>query len=368
MALTIKFTPGKVVTPSDLITAAVLNAIANPTIELEGSIGSASIGANAINSLSMLVDGLFTADALGRAKFADGFINTAKLLDGLLSADATGRLKMADGFLTYAKLAQDAKTTGAPVRDGAKNLLLQTAFGSETFRVTGQYDELIVKDINGIPVCLPAKTNLQIDITVGGVNGLDTGAEAGSTWYYIWVIWNGATASGLFSLSSTAPTMPGGYTHKALVGAVRNGAPGGVATDFMRFWQAGNRVWIPDVAIFTGKAGTTTYALLAGADLTAFQAAAAPNAKVVSGMMGTTSAAAHAMAVAACEIDGTLDANAVGASYFSGGSTQLVTNENGGSYRVPMRKSSPPPLTPQLQWKSDGVGSIYRLTVSGYEI
>lgn len=57
-----------------------------------------------------------------------------------------------------------------------------------------------------------------------GVNGLDVGAagsQTASTWYYVWVIWNGTTVAGLLSLSATAPTMPSGYTHKALVSVVR---------------------------------------------------------------------------------------------------------------------------------------------------
>lgn len=356
MALTIRLTPGHVWTAGELVTLALLNATANPTIELEGSIGATSIADNAV-TLTKLIDGILTADAPGRAKMADGYVNTVKLLDGLLSADAAGRLKMADGFLTYAKLAQDAKTTGATLRDGARNLILATSAVTPTQRVTGQYDELVVKDTNGVPVCLPQKTNLLIDITSSGVDGLDTGAEAGSTWYYIWVIWNAttSTASGLLSLSATAPTMPAGYTYKALVGSVRNGAPGGTATDFMRFWQVGNRVFLNDVAVFTAKAGTTTYAVLAGADLTAFQGAVPPNARVAIGMAGTASAAAHAMAVAG-------DVNGLGACYSSQGGVNLATNENGNMYRVPLFAAQ------NLAWKSDGVTSIYRLSVSGYEL
>lgn len=43
---------------------------------------------------------MFTADAAGRGKFANGFVNTALLLDGLLSANAAGQAKMAAGFLS----------------------------------------------------------------------------------------------------------------------------------------------------------------------------------------------------------------------------------------------------------------------------
>lgn len=62
-----------------------------------------------------------------------------------------------------------------------------------------------------------------VDITASGVNGLDTGSEASSTWYHIWAI---AKADGtkdcLLSASATAPTFPSGYTYKAYLGAVYN--------------------------------------------------------------------------------------------------------------------------------------------------
>jgi hypothetical protein len=77
-------------------------------------------------------------------------------------------------------------------------------------------------------------------ITVSGAGGLDTGTEASNTWYYIFAIAQpGGTASALLSLSPTGPTMPGGYTFKALVGAVRNNASG----NFQAFTQKANSVY-----------------------------------------------------------------------------------------------------------------------------
>jgi hypothetical protein len=72
--------------------------------------------------------------------------------------------------------------------------------------------------------------NLTVDITASGANGLDTGSEAASTWYHVYVIWNGSTIAGLLSTSSTAPTMPSGYTHKGYVGAIYNWSSGNFIT------------------------------------------------------------------------------------------------------------------------------------------
>ena len=60
--------------------------------------------------------------------------------------------------------------------------------------------------------------NKTISMTSSGANGLDTGTVAASTEYHAWIIYNGTTVAGLASLSSTAPTLPTGYTYKARVG------------------------------------------------------------------------------------------------------------------------------------------------------
>jgi len=81
--------------------------------------------------------------------------------------------------------------------------------------------------------------NLTVDITVSGVNGRDTGSEASSTWYAVWVIYDGTTVASLLSVSSTAPTMPSGYTYKRLVGFVRNDG----SSNFVDFNQWGDTAW-----------------------------------------------------------------------------------------------------------------------------
>jgi hypothetical protein len=65
---------------------------------------------------------------------------------------------------------------------------------------------------------LSVATDTNISILTTGVNGLDTGAVATNTVYYLWIIRNPTTAQvgGLLSLSATAPTMPSGFTQKQL--------------------------------------------------------------------------------------------------------------------------------------------------------
>lgn len=70
-------------------------------------------------------------------------------------------------------------------------------------------------------------TDLTVDLSVSGANGLDTGTEAADTWYYLWLIKNPSTGvvAGLFSASGSSPVLPSGYTKKRLLPiAVRNDA------------------------------------------------------------------------------------------------------------------------------------------------
>ena len=71
--------------------------------------------------------------------------------------------------------------------------------------------------------------NLTIDITASGANGLDTGSEAASTWYSIWVIGKAdGTVAGLLHAGGTGVigdlTFPSGYTYARRIGWVRNDA------------------------------------------------------------------------------------------------------------------------------------------------
>ena len=90
-----------------------------------------------------------------------------------------------------------------------------------------------------------------IAITSSGASGLDTGAEASGTWYYIWIISKSSdgTINGLLSASATSPTMPSGYDQKTLVSAVRNNS----SSDFVDFIQVGKMyAYTAGINVFQG--------------------------------------------------------------------------------------------------------------------
>lgn len=121
--------------------------------------------------------------------------------------------------------------------------------GDTLTSITVTADEVWVKDIDNNPEVLTT-----INTTVAFADVLDTGALAASTWYYVWLIYNGTTSRVLISMSFTAPVMPDGYTHKGLLTALRITA----GSALVRFFTQGLRTEITDTEVLT--AGTATIA------------------------------------------------------------------------------------------------------------
>lgn len=118
---------------------------------------------------------------------------------------------------------------------------------------------------------ITASGTITVDITVAGANGLDTGAEASNTWYYVWIIRKSSdgTTAGLLSLSSSAPTMPAGYDQKRRLGFVANDA----GSNFQLFAQVGpgreKRYWwdiinTGNTRVLSGGAATVYTNVLVG--------------------------------------------------------------------------------------------------------
>jgi hypothetical protein len=104
-----------------------------------------------------------------------------------------------------------------------------------------------------------------INFGVVGAAGLDAGAIAANTWYYIYAIGTGIANSCLVSTSATAPVLPTGYTYKMRIGSIRTYTA--TATLWL-FSQRGNRLnLLPTIsdanAIAQGVLGTCPATLAA---------------------------------------------------------------------------------------------------------
>ncbi len=106
-------------------------------------------------------------------------------------------------------------------------------------------------------------SGVTINAAVNGINGLDTGTFAASSWYYVHVIADSSNkkpVGGLLSLSKTAPTLPFGYDSFRLLDAAR--ADGSV--HFLPFYNVGNgssrkKYWDASIQVLNdGTASTLT--------------------------------------------------------------------------------------------------------------
>ena len=114
-----------------------------------------------------------------------------------------------------------------PAKSTGQNITGQNNATNPNYQFDWNADLFVVSDSNGSSVKLTT-VDVTVDITASGANGLDTGSEANSTWYYGHIIYNPTTdtVAGLLSLSWTSPTLPSGYTFSAPIGAVYNASDG----------------------------------------------------------------------------------------------------------------------------------------------
>lgn len=91
---------------------------------------------------------------------------------------------------------------------------------SSNTTTTWTADQLILQNASNQPLFIKSFSQV-ITVTSSGAGGIDTGSVANSTWYYVWAIYNPTTpaTSIIASLSSTAPTLPSGYTYYARIGS-----------------------------------------------------------------------------------------------------------------------------------------------------
>jgi hypothetical protein len=115
------------------------------------------------------------------------------------------------------------------------------------------WDFIILEDTEGKSIKVKLPTTITIDITAD----LDTGSEAPSTWYYIYLSTNatGSAVNGFFSTSLTAPVLPGSDIYKSRIAAFYNNAGG----NFNRHYKSWFATVMPRVVLVNaGTAGTPT--------------------------------------------------------------------------------------------------------------
>jgi len=133
-----------------------------------------------------------------------------------------------DGWIDFMDLTTGNILTNAVTATTADNVYMPIKIFNNLRIITESTlayvgaDSLSLFNSSGLAKIVRNISSLNINAINSGVNGLDTGSIAASTWYSVWVIYNPTTetTAGLFSLSSTAPTLPSGYTYYVRIGWV----------------------------------------------------------------------------------------------------------------------------------------------------
>ena len=200
-------------------TTATIN-VTNSGVYQNGVLVLANVAAN-INYINTATVNA-TVSSNGTVQSNVGFSVNLTAVQSSAYGQANAAYAQANAAYAQANLAYTAANNAGKLSVvGAFRNLKANASGSNAV-VQISADEVILENNSNQYITLRNLT-LSANILVGGVNGLDTGSPASSTWYSLWIIYNGSTASALLSASTgTAPTsLPGGYSYYARFGYIR---------------------------------------------------------------------------------------------------------------------------------------------------
>lgn len=203
-----------------------------------------------------------TADAESGSNSGSNFVvqrftDLGALIGNWLSVNrATGAAVMASSLDVQAltvngvglsQIVASSPFVGTP---GATGLVVKTT-STTTLNVVATFVSLITALDYGYKIRNP---NVNLNIGTIGAGGLDTGALAPNTFYFLFCIYNPTTSTLalLMSLSATAPTLPSGYTAVVRIGAVRINA----SSQLLQTVQRGESVQITQTPLPLMTSGT----------------------------------------------------------------------------------------------------------------
>ncbi len=116
-----------------------------------------------------------------------------------------------------------------------RNIFARTNSVTPNTKIDASADYFTVIDSSN-NVRLLSSLSGTVDFGTVGANGMDTGTQQASTWYYIYAIAKeDGTKALLGSASATSPTLPSGYSYFGLISAARSDG----STHFIPFRQYG---------------------------------------------------------------------------------------------------------------------------------
>ena len=158
-------------------------------------------------------------------------------LDYFMANIGEGEATINRGGTKYTLMCREDKNHNASIRDIVRNLVIKNNATYPNSQVDISADEIVVHNLDGVPSRI-TDFSVTLDITGSGAGGLDIGSEAASTFYHIWAIYDEANnlKNGIFSVSTTVPTLPGTYAKKAYLGAIFNDG----SNNLIKIYQVGH--------------------------------------------------------------------------------------------------------------------------------
>lgn len=218
------------VTPAALTAAtnnwAPTDATSTNTIAKATIIRAQASSVVTITGLTLATPGkLITIENIGTVSFILAHENTGSTAANRFRLPANASLTVGAGesvtFVydnTTTRWQALAQAIRGVVTPRAHGLVIKSSTTAPNNTLTVSCTDAVLID-TGFGAVRHTAVSLSMVATTVGANGIDAESLAASTWYYLWLISNGTTVATLLSLSSTAPTLPTGYTYRKRIGA-----------------------------------------------------------------------------------------------------------------------------------------------------
>lgn len=289
--------------------------------------GANTLTPTAYAALTTLLAGGFQAGVAPSAQFNTALRQATTAAAGLAQFIANQGFNANDdgSAANFAAALSSAMGVAAAGCTSAASLVISATGANANVSITAA--EVVLRGADGSSR-LASNLTLTVNTAVTGANGLDAGTLSASTWYSVWIVSNGTTAASLVSLSSTSPTMPSGYTHKARVGWIRTDGSGNKFP--LSFKQCGRQARY----------------VVGGSNLGAFP-------QMASGISGNINTPSFTPVAVGTFVPPTASEIALLCSYHGGGSATALIVAPNASYGATTSTSNPAPLQIGISTPSD---------------
>ena len=269
-----------------------------------GTIPSHNVNITGVATITAFGSTATTAFPIYRLTFAGSLVLTYNVTSMILvgganittqANDTAIAVYLGSGNWAVIQYVRAQLSPSAGAMPGANSLVITNNSAQQiTVTTTG----IVMVNSSGFPI-YGTSSSFTINLTVNGVDGLDTGARGTSNWIYVYAISNGSAIHGLASLSapSVGPSpLPAGYTYTAYLGACRNNAGGNLLGTIQKGNKASYILGSANLAtlpqIVTGTVGSPLVPTWVAQSITTFVPTTATHINILATLASIVSSAA----------------------------------------------------------------------------